>query len=178
MERAAHLGLEDLNSIGGEYGPGRNVDTGVQMGLTSGQTFDLRMNDPDPDDGKPWDLSLESKRHKVWWAIEDQDPYLLEGSLPCDSFSNLHNLSIGRVERTRPREPRRYAEASCTCPSALRCIGTERPTAATSYTSIRGQHGVGSWTSSKISCSAQMFILAGETNAHSGSGVQMNMDQV
>ena len=62
MERAlAHLGLEDLNSIVEVYGPGRIVDTGVQMGLTSGPAFDLRMNDPD--DGKPWDLSLESKRH-------------------------------------------------------------------------------------------------------------------
>ena len=51
MGRAlAHLGLEDLNSIVEAYGPGRIVDTGVQMGLTSGQAFDLRMNDPD--DGK------------------------------------------------------------------------------------------------------------------------------
>ena len=74
MERAlAHLGLEDRNSIVEVYGPGRIVETGVQMGLTSGQAFDLRMNDPD--DGKPWDLSLESKRHKVW-AIEDQGPHL------------------------------------------------------------------------------------------------------
>ena len=98
----AHLGLEDLNSIVEVYGPGRIVDTGVQVGLTSGQAFDLRMNDPD--DGKPWDLSLESKRHKVWWAIEDQGPYLLVGSPPCDPFSNLHNLSIGREDPTKRAE--------------------------------------------------------------------------
>ena len=72
------------------------------MGLTSGQAFDLRMNVPD--DGKPWDLSLESKRHKVWWAIEDQDPYLLVESPPCDPFSNLHNLSIGREDPTKRAE--------------------------------------------------------------------------
>ena len=103
MERAlAHLGLEVLNSIVEVYGPGRIVDTGVQMGLTSGQAFDLRMNDPD--DGKPWGLSLESKRHRVWWAIEDQDPYLLVGSPLCDPFSNLHNLSIGREDPTKRAE--------------------------------------------------------------------------
>ena len=47
---------------------------------------------------------MESKRHRVWWAIEDQDPYLLIGSPPCDPFSNLHNPSIGREDPTKRAE--------------------------------------------------------------------------
>ena len=48
LERAlSHLGPIDLDSIIEVYGPGRIVDTGIQMGFTSGQAFDLQM------DGRP-----------------------------------------------------------------------------------------------------------------------------
>ena len=62
----SRLGLGELNSIVEVFGPGRICNTAEMLGISSGQAFDLRL--ADPDDNRPWDLSIASKRHKVWSA--------------------------------------------------------------------------------------------------------------
>ena len=103
MERAIYHLSGDLNSIAEVHGPGRICNAAERMGLTGGQAFDLRL--VGPDDGQPWDLSLESKRCKAWWMIEEMNPSLVVGSPPCDPFSNLHSL-VRSSHRTRTKEQR------------------------------------------------------------------------
>ena len=47
--------------------------------IMPGFAFDLTTNDPD--DGKPWDFSTESKKNKARAYLREQKPYLLVGSL-------------------------------------------------------------------------------------------------
>ena len=46
--------------------------------MTGGRVLDLRRLDPD--DGKPWDLSVASKQIKAEWMIEDMNPDVVIGS--------------------------------------------------------------------------------------------------
>jgi len=98
----SRLGLGELNSIVEVFGPGRICNTAEMLGISSGQAFDLRL--ADPDDKRPWDLSIASKRHKVWWKIVELDPWLVVGSPPCDPFSSLHYLNAKREDPVKRAE--------------------------------------------------------------------------
>ena len=86
----SRLSLGELNSIVEVFWPGWICNTAEMLGISSGQAFDLRL--ADPDDDRPWDLSIASKRHKVWWTIVELDPWLVVGSPACAPSSSLHYL--------------------------------------------------------------------------------------
>ena len=98
----SRLGLGELNSIVEVFGPGRICNTAEMLGISSGQALDLRL--ADPDDNRPWDLSIASKRHKVWWKIAELDPWLVVGSHPCDPLSSLHYLNAKREDPVKRAE--------------------------------------------------------------------------
>ena len=52
--------------------------------LVAGFAYDLTT--VDPDDGMPWDFSIESKREKARRKCEEQRPYMLIGSPMCTAF--------------------------------------------------------------------------------------------
>ena len=98
----SRLGLGELNSIVEVFGPGRVCNTAEMLGISSGQAFDLRL--ADPDDNRSWDLSIASKRHKVWWKIVELGPWLVVGSPPCDPSSSLHYLNAKREDPVKRAE--------------------------------------------------------------------------
>ena len=98
---AVHLGVEG-HCIAELYGPGRICSLSETLGYSGGQAFDLRCTDPD--DGEPWDLSLESKRKKVEWLIEDIRPTLVIGSPPCKFASLLQNVNWAKMDATKRDE--------------------------------------------------------------------------
>ena len=84
------------------YGPGKIGSTAEFLGMTAGRAFDLRRMDPD--DGQPWDLSLEAKRRKAEAMIEEDNPDIVVGSPPCGPFSQLQSLNRERMGEKAYRE--------------------------------------------------------------------------
>ena len=70
----------------------------LKRGLRGGWSLDLTM--VDPDDGKPWDLSLGAKRRKVMEMLKRDKPMLLIVSPMCGAFSALQELfNYPRMDR-------------------------------------------------------------------------------
>ncbi len=62
--------------------------------LVPGLALDLTV--VDPDDGRPWDFSLRSKREKARQLLRQQKPYLLIGSPECKHFCTWFALNEAR----------------------------------------------------------------------------------
>ena len=70
--------------------------------LTPGLAFDLTTTDPD--DGMPWDLSLEEKRVKVLKKVRRDKPLFVIGSPPCARWCSWRGLSDVEGSPTEVKE--------------------------------------------------------------------------
>ena len=90
---------ESKMDVAEAYSPPRLVRMACKRGLRGGWSLDLTMIDPD--DGKPWDLSLGAKRRKVMEMIKRDKPMLLIVSPMCGAFSALQELfNYPRMHKT------------------------------------------------------------------------------
>lgn len=83
------------------YSPPR-VTKEIQRGrwrhLAPGFALDLTVSDPE--DGKPWDFGLSTKRERARRLFREQKPYLLIGSPACKAFSTW--MALNRFRSTDP----------------------------------------------------------------------------
>ena len=93
------------------YSPPRitlEIKKGKYRNLASGIALDLTVNDPD--DGRPWDFSLKSKRDKAREMLQQSKPLLLIGSPMCTAFSTWQHLNWTRSKRPADME-KAYVQA-------------------------------------------------------------------
>ena len=93
------------------YSPPRitlEIKKGKYRNLASGIALDLTVNDPD--DGRPWDFSLKSKRDKAREMLRQSKPMLLIGSPMCTAFSTWQYLNWTRSRRPADME-KAYVQA-------------------------------------------------------------------
>jgi len=76
------------------YSPPRVAALAAEMpslGILPGYSFDIRCNDPD--DGLPWDLSLNAKRDKALRLVREQRPLFVIGSPCCTNYCSWQHLN-------------------------------------------------------------------------------------
>ncbi len=79
------------------YSPPRitkEIRQGKWRHLIPGFAFDFTVNDPE--DGKPWDFGLASKRERARKLLREQKPYMLIGSPACKAFSTWMALNAAK----------------------------------------------------------------------------------
>ena len=89
------LGSVDVAEV---FSPPRFTDAAPSLGLKAGFAVDLATG---------WDLKIESEKNVFFQQLEQDDPYLLPGSPPCDAFSVLRH--IGKNKRTAQEEADKLA---------------------------------------------------------------------
>ena len=77
------------------YSPPRVNAIAELWGLLPGWSLDLTTIDPD--DGMPWDFSIQDKRDKAEQMVRDKTGLLLIGSPMCSAVSQLQALNRGRM---------------------------------------------------------------------------------
>ena len=73
--------------------------------------FALDITVDDPEDGEPWDFSLEHKRRRARSMLREQKPYVLIGSPMCTHFCTWQKLN---ESRSRDPQAMRRARAGAT----------------------------------------------------------------
>jgi len=108
-------GKGDVSEI---FSPPRFSAAAQFAGLRPGFAVDLETMKPD---GTHWDLDNRADVLNVKAMIQDEDPYLVTGSPPCDPFSKLQNLSKHK------RDPKVVADNLARGKRHIRtCIGIYR----------------------------------------------------
>ena len=92
---ACELGAVDVAEI---YSPRRYCKAAPRFGLRPGTSADLMETKPD---GTPWDFMKDEDVKEFYAILEEEDPYFLIGTPPCEAFSQL--LSISKHTRD-PKE--------------------------------------------------------------------------
>ena len=80
------LGAHDITEI---FSPPRMTESCKSYGLLPGYAIDLETG---------WDLTNKSHVKSLERIVDEEDPYLLTGSPPCEPFSPLQALNEGRVD--------------------------------------------------------------------------------
>ena len=89
------LGSVDVAEV---FSPPRFTDAAPSLGLKPGFAVDLATG---------WDLKNKLDKEAFFQKLEQDDPYLLTGSPPCDAFSVLRH--IGKNKRTAQEEADKLA---------------------------------------------------------------------
>ncbi len=89
------------------FSPPRVNVIAKKIGLSPGFSLDLNVNDPE--DNRPWDFTLESKRNKALALVKSQKPFLLIGCPPCTAFSVLFSSNLSRMD---PEQVKSRTEAA------------------------------------------------------------------
>ena len=103
-------GRGDISEI---FSPPRLAAQAQVVGLRGGFSIDLGTRKRD---GTEWDLGNDLDIERVKTMQDDEDPYLLTGSPPCEAFSNLQNLNKGKVDpavrQKRLKQARKHLKTS------------------------------------------------------------------
>ena len=95
LESIASLSLElGAVDVAEVYSPHRFSARAHEFQLRPGFAADLEELKPD---GKPWNLENRGDIAELKKLIDEQDPYLLTGSPPCDPFSALQNINRAKL---------------------------------------------------------------------------------
>ena len=84
------------------YSPPRVTQVVSELGLRPAWSLDLTTIDAD--DGKPWDFTDASKRHKASKLISKDKPLLLVVCPMCGPFSSMNNLNYGKMDSADAKE--------------------------------------------------------------------------
>ena len=122
--RRKELGSVDVAEI---FSPPRFTLRAGILGLAPGFAVDLTTKKPIVGkEDEYWDLNRSEDCLELGWLIDHEDPVLLTGSLRCDPFSLLQNLSKepknNPVRRLRREEGERHLRQSSSSTSG-RCCG-------------------------------------------------------
>ena len=87
-QRRTIMQRKGKNDVSEVYSPPRMIEVAESVGLKGGWAVDLTQ--VDPDDGMPWDLSIEAKQKKVMRKVKEDEPFMLISSPMCGPFSVLN----------------------------------------------------------------------------------------
>ena len=130
------VSLQDLRSLGAHdvseiFSPPRLTEKCRNYGLLPGYAVDLETG---------WNLLNPNHVKSLERILDEEDPYLVTGSPPCEAFSPLQALNTGRVDpavrQQRLEEGRRMLKQACEYYNSQGGVGT-------SYTNIQNQQPVG-----------------------------------
>ena len=85
------LGKHDITEI---FSPPRFTKRANSFGLKPGYAIDLETS---KGNGERWDLTNKTHQRDLEAILNDEDPYLLTGSPPCEAFSLLQGLNKNKV---------------------------------------------------------------------------------
>ena len=87
------LGKHDITEI---FSPPRFTKRANSFGLKPGYAIDLETS---RGNGERWDLTNKTHQKDLEAILNDEDPYLLTGSPPCEAFSLLQGLNKNKVPK-------------------------------------------------------------------------------
>ena len=96
------------NDVSEVYSPKRISKVAGEQGLREGWAVDL--TEVDPDDGMPWDFSVQEKRDKAKRKIDNDEPFMVILCPMCGPFSALQALF--NYPKLESEEVRRKLEAA------------------------------------------------------------------
>ena len=75
------------------YSMPRIAPKAISKEISKGTSFDIGTVDPK---GKPWDFTTASQRQQAREYVIKNKPMFIIGSPPCDQWSIMQNLNIGK----------------------------------------------------------------------------------